>query len=170
MYLPKQVNSICFTGHRELSGIEKKLLAIRLSKILTKLARDHGLRDCYAGGAIGFDTVAALTVISVKRRIPELKLHLILPCENQEKSWNEEQKTAYYLVKEQADSVRVLAPFFYNGCMQMRNRELLESADLCIAYLRSGTSSGGSLNTVLQATKLGIPVINLADTESEELL
>lgn len=169
MSLPKQVNSICFTGHRNLSGIEQKLIAIRLSNLLTVLARDYGLRDCYAGGAIGFDTLAALTVISVKKRIPELKLHLILPCVNQEVSWNDEQKTAYYLVKEQADSVRVLAPFFYNGCMQIRNRELLESADLCIAYLRSGTSTGGSLNTVLQATKLGIPVINLADKESEDI-
>lgn len=169
MSLPKQVNSICFTGHRGLSGIEQKLIAIRLSNLLTVLARDYGLRDCYAGGAIGFDTLAALSVLSVKKRIPSLKLHLILPCEGQEKAWNEEQKTAYYMIKEQADSVRTLSPFFYNGCMQIRNRELLEHADLCIAYLRPGTSTGGSLNTVLQAAKLGIPVINLADKESEDI-
>ncbi len=168
MNLPEQIKSVCFTGHRELSEIEKKITAIRLSKLLTMLARDHGLLDCYAGGAIGFDTVAALTVLSVKKRIPNFRLHLILPCEGQEKAWNEEQKIAYYMIKEQADSVRTLSPFFYNGCMQIRNRELLEKADLCIAYLRPSTASGGSLNTVLQATKLGIPVINIADIESED--
>ena len=169
MKLPEQIKSVCFTGHRELSGIEKKLAAIHLSKLLETLARDRGLTDCYAGGAIGFDTVAALTVLSVKRRIPNLRLHLILPCEGQEKSWSEDQKTAYYMIKEQADSVRTLSPFFYNGCMQIRNRELLEHADLCIAYLRPSTASGGSLNTVLQATKMGIPIINLADKESEDV-
>jgi hypothetical protein len=73
------------------------------------------------------------------------------------------------MIKEQADSVRTLSPFFYNGCMQIRNRELLEHADLCIAYLRPSTASGGSLNTVLQATKMGIPIINLADKESEDI-
>ncbi len=169
MNLPEEIRSICFTGHRELSGMEKKITAIRLSKLLTKLANEHGLLDCYAGGAIGFDTLAALSVLSLKKRIPNLKLHLILPCEGQEKSWSEEQKTAYYMIKEQADSVRTLSPFFYNGCMQIRNRELLEHADLCIAYLRPSTASGGSLNTVLQATKMGIPIINLADKESEDI-
>lgn len=169
MNSPEHIKSVCFTGHRELSEIEKRITAIRLSKLLATLARERGLTDCYAGGAIGFDTLAALSVLSVKKCIPNLKLHLILPCEGQEKAWNEEQKATYYMIKEQADSVRTLSPFFYNGCMQIRNRELLEHADLCIAYLRPSTSSGGSLNTVLQATKMGIPIINLADQESEDI-
>lgn len=169
MNLPEEIRSVCFTGHRELSDMEKKIIAIRLAKLLAKLASEHGLCNCYAGGAIGFDTLATLTVLSVKKRIPNLKLHLILPCEGQEKAWNEEQKNAYYMIKEQADSMRILSPFFYNGCMQIRNRALLENADLCIAYLRPTTASGGALNTVLQATKLGIPIINLADTESEDI-
>ena len=164
------VTSICFTGHRDLSHTEIDLIRKRLTLILTKLIDQRGLISCYAGGAIGFDTVAADTVITLKDKYPMLKLKLILPCSGQEKTWNEEQKAAYQNIKEKADDVRVLAPFFYNGCMQARNRELLRNSDICIAYLRRGTSTGGSLNTVLQATKLGIPVINIAEDESEEFV
>lgn len=165
--LPEQTKAVCFTGHRDLDILEVELINKRLKSLLTVLAEKHGLRECYAGGAIGLDTLAALAVIGIKPQFPNLKLNLILPCQGQEKSWNEQQKNVYNDIIKQANSVRVLAPFFYNGCMQARNRELLLSADLCIAYLRKGTSTGGSLNTVIQASKLGVPVINLADPESE---
>ena len=163
------VSSVCFTGHRDLNAEEEILITNKLKSLLTLLIEKKGLIRCYAGGAVGLDTVAAKTVLSLKTVYPQLELHLILPCQRQDISWSEDQKAVYLLIKENADSVRILAPFYYNGCMQARNKALLESSDLCIAYLRPGTSSGGSLNTVLQATKLGIPVLNLADEESEDI-
>ena len=36
-------------------------------------------------GALGFDTIAAQAVLSVKETYPEVKLILVLPCENQTK-------------------------------------------------------------------------------------
>lgn len=170
MKLSGNITSVCFTGHRDLTDNEKNIISNRLTIILENLIRNHGLNNCFAGGAIGFDTLAAQTVLSLKDVYSELKLNLILPCQGQEKSWNALQKQEYEIIKERADTVRVLAPFFYSGCMQARNRELLRNSDLCIAYLRKGTRSGGSLNTVLQAAKLGIPVINIADNESEDIL
>lgn len=163
------IYSVCFTGHRELSAAEELYISNKLTAALTALITEHGLTDCYAGGAIGLDTVAARVVLSLKEIYPQLKLNLILPCRGQENSWNDAQKAQYREIKEKADTVRVLAPFYYNGCMQARNRAMLDASELCIAYLRAGTSVGGSLNTVLQATKLGIPVVNLADKESEDI-
>ena len=163
------ITSVCFTGHRELSTAEESFITNKLTAVLTALITRHGLVECYAGGAIGLDTVAAKVVLSLKNAYPHLKLNLILPCGGQENSWNETQKAVYREIKDKADGVRILAPFYYNGCMQARNRALLEESDLCIAYLRAGTSGGGSLNTVLQATKLRVPVLNLADKESEDI-
>lgn len=170
MEFSENISSVCFTGHRDLTEKEIYIISKRLKSLLKHLITHHGLRNCFAGGAIGLDTLAAHTVLSLKSIYPELNLNLILPCQGQDNSWNEDQKQEYSFIKEQADNVRILAPFFYNGCMQARNRELLRNSDLCIAYLRKGTSSGGSLNTVLQAAKLGIPVINIADFESEDIL
>jgi uncharacterized phage-like protein YoqJ len=170
MVLPNKIESVCFTGHRVLTPSEERMISSKLHRILPILIEKYGLTSCYAGGALGLDTLAALAVLETRDSYPVLKLNLILPCQGQEKTWNQQQKEAYNDIKEKADRVRVLSPTFYNGCMQARNRELLRSADLCIAYLRPGTSGGGSLNTVLQAAKLGVPVINLADDESEYLI
>ena len=169
MKTPLTVTSICFTGHRDISPSEEQMIVGKLTELLRILVTERGLKNCYAGGAIGLDTIAAQTVLSIQKHHNDLRLHLILPCDRQDSKWPAEQKELYNLIKSKANSVRVLSPFFYNGCMQARNKELLLSSDLCIAYLRAGTSSGGSLNTVIQATKMGIPVINLADPESEYL-
>lgn len=170
MHLSGNISSVCFTGHRDLTDNEIHIIIRRLTLLLERLILNHELSNCFAGGAIGFDTVAAQAVLSLKDKYSDLKLNLILPCQGQEKAWTSHQKQEYEIIKEQSDSIRVLSPFFYNGCMQARNRELLRNADLCIAYLRKGTRSGGSLNTVLQAAKLGVPVINIADHESEDIL
>ena len=169
MKLPIKITSVCFTGHRELSDNEIKTIQEKLNRLLRFLINNHSLQNCYAGGAIGLDTLASLIVLDLKKQYPDIRLNLILPCNGQESKWPQEQKNIYNEIKTQADSVRTLSPFFYNGCMQARNKEMLLFSDLCIAYLRAGTSSGGSLNTVIQATKMGIPVINLADPESEYL-
>ena len=169
MKIPSTVSSICFTGHRDITPLEEKLIVSKLTKLLEVLVANKGLQNCYAGGAIGLDTIAAKTVLTIQKNYNTLKLHLILPCEGQENKWPIEQKEVYNHIKSKADSIRTLSPFFFNGCMQARNKEMLLCSDLCIAYLRAGTSGGGSLNTVIQATKMGIPVINLADPESEYL-
>lgn len=169
MKLPIKITSVCFTGHRELSDNEIKTIQEKLNRLLRFLINNHSLQNCYAGGAMGLDTLASLIVLDLKKQYPDIRLNLILPCNGQESKWTQEQKNIYNEIKTQADSIRVLTPFFYNGCMQARNKEMLLCSDLCIAYLRAGTSSGGSLNTVIQATKMGIPVINLADPESEYL-
>ena len=169
MHFSGNISSVCFTGHRDLTDSEINIIIRRLTILLERLILNHGLNNCFVGGAVGFDTVAAKTVLSLKDNYSDIKLNLLIPCQGQENSWNERQKQEYEIIKNRSDSVRVLAPFFYNGCMQARNRELLRNADLCIAYLRKGTKSGGSLNTVLQAAKLGVPVINIADYESEDI-
>ena len=52
---------------------------------------------CYfgAGGALGFDTVAAQTVLHLKEKYPHIKLILVLPCVDQAKSWSYEDKVVY---------------------------------------------------------------------------
>ena len=60
-----------------------------------------------------------------------------------------------------ADEVRVLAPRYYDGCMQARNRYMVDRASVCIAYLTE--TRGGTAGTVRYAEKQGISVINLAD-------
>ena len=55
----------CFTGHRILSEPARQLFD-RLYPILEKLVKDQGITDFYAGGAVGFDTVAEKCVLRLR--------------------------------------------------------------------------------------------------------
>ena len=150
---------ICmFTGHRAINAEHSVMLPEQLGDLLDKLIED-GYTEFRAGGAIGFDTFAALKVLEKKEKYPDIKLHLFLPCRNQEKAWSENLKEAYYYVLKKADSVRYCSEIYAAGCMQKRNRDMVDGAQLCVAYC--GKSGGGSAYTVDYARKKGVKVINM---------
>ena len=76
----------CFTGHRELPVWGREQLAAKLEDTITGLI-DRGIRFYGAGGARGFDTLAAGTVLKLKPSYPNIKLILVLPCLTQTRGW-----------------------------------------------------------------------------------
>lgn len=81
-YLRNQV--CCFTGHRHIPEEYYETLKQQLRQEIENLIL-KGV--CYfgAGGALGFDTLAALTVLELKQQYPLIKLILVLPCPKQAK-------------------------------------------------------------------------------------
>lgn len=147
-----------FTGHRT---IEKKHRAgIRdLVMRAVNYAYGEGCRDFYNGCAIGFDLLCASVVLEYRETHPDVKLHILVPCRNQDANWNSADRAEYANVLALADTVTVLAESYYDGCMQARNRALVESCDMLIAY--RGRSWGGTAATVRLATKANKTVYNL---------
>ncbi len=128
---------ICmFTGHRNIAASDKNALAERLGGLLEELIAD-GFVHFRAGGALGFDTVAALKVIEKKHKYPHIRLHLFLPCRDQDCKWSESSRTAYRFVLSNADSISYSADKYTYGCMQQRNREMVDGSDLCVAYYKA---------------------------------
>ena len=109
----------------------------------------------------GFDTIAAQAVLSVKEIHPEVKLILVLPCENQTKYWKQQDIDVYNDIKLRADKVKVLAPHYYNGCMQKRNRHLVDCSSACICFLTK--HEGGTAYTVNYAKENGLKIVNVID-------
>ena len=109
----------------------------------------------------GFDTIAAQAVLSVKEIHPEVKLILVLPCENQTKYWKQQDIDVYNDIKLRADKVKVLAPHYYNGCMQKRNRHLVDCSSACICFLTK--HEGGTAYTVDYAKQKGLYLINVVE-------
>ena len=148
---------ICmFTGHRDIRAEHVTLLTEWLDKTVEGLIAE-GYTDFCAGGAIGFDTLAALKVIEKKEKYGFIKLHLFLPCRDQDARWNENYRRAYRYVMSKADSIRYVSESYNRGCMHKRNREMVKAADVCIAYCV--TNEGGTYYTVNQAKEKGIRVI-----------
>ena len=60
-----------------------------------------------------------------------------------------------------ADEVVCLAPRYFNGCMMIRNRHMVDASSAVIAYLTEVNS--GSAATVKYASRKNVPVINIAE-------
>jgi uncharacterized phage-like protein YoqJ len=154
-------DTCCFTGHREIPEGERARLKKRLKKTLTALI-EEGV--CYfgAGGARGFDTLAAQTVLELKKRHPHIRLILVLPCKDQTRGWGAEDTAVYEHILARADKVVWLAERYYRGCMHVRNRRLADNAQVCVCYLTKPT--GGTAYTVNYAREKGLRIINMAET------
>ena len=85
----------------------------------------------------------------------------MLPCRSQTRGWRQSDIEEYNHILEQADKVVYTSEDYFNGCMQKRNRHLVDGSSLCIAYLTKGT--GGSAYTVKYAENNGLTVINIAN-------
>lgn len=152
----------CFTGHREFSE-KPKQISERLYDILEKLIKEQNITDFYAGGAKGFDTISALCVIKLRCKYPTVKLHLLLPCSNEEqtKSFNPTEKYDFQRALKLADTITYTSEHYFKGCMKVRNEALVKNAtDYCICYYDS-TRKGGTARTVKLSEEKGLKVINL---------
>ena len=153
--------TICFTGHRDLSPRESAVLAQLLHAELEKQIANGAVRF-RAGGARGFDTLAAKELLKLKCEHPRVKLELILPCPDQTKGWNTQDVREYREVLAQADGVHYMSTGYYAGVYQLRDRALVEGSDLCVAYLRA-SGGGGTAYTSAYALQRGLDYVNLAD-------
>ena len=149
----------CFTGHRTISGLSRKEIMARLEKKLIELIENEDFTDFRAGGAKGFDLIAAITVLNLKDLYPHIRLHLILPCKGQEKYFSHIEKQMYYYSLKKADSVTYIQENYTDGVMFARNRALVDGSELCIAYLEK--LKGGTYHTVNYARKNKVKTINL---------
>ena len=149
----------CFTGHRNIKGYSKRTLAKTLETELIKLI-ENGY--CYfgAGGALGFDTIAAQTVLHLKEKYTHIKLILVLPCVNQANSWSYEDKVVYEEIKEQADKVVYTSKYYTRGCMHKRNRYLVDNSSACVCFLTE--EKGGTFYTVNYAKEKKLKIVNIA--------
>ena len=156
--LDKKEMTCCFTGHRILPrGKEKQIFEKTKEVVIELIAK--GVKYFGTGGAIGYDTLAAQVVLSLKEKYPFIKLIVVCPCKNQDAKWDESQKRIYRDILNNADKIVVLADTYYDGCMQVRNRHLVDNSKYCVCYLTR--NFGGTCRTVKYAYKRGNTVINI---------
>ena len=103
---------------------------------------------------------AAQTVLDMKKEYPQLRLILVLPCEDQTRGWQSEDIAVYEDIKRRSDKVVYVSREYTPNCMHRRNRHLVDHSGTCICYLTR--DSGGTAYTVDYARRKGLHVINIA--------
>lgn len=147
-----------FTGHRQIERGAERALCDLLARAVA-YAYAEGCRTFLAGGALGFDTLAARAVISFRLSHRDVRLVLLLPCLDQAEGWSARRHAEYDWILSEADEVCYFANAYERSCMRRRNAALAERCDLLIAYV--GYERSGSAQTLRIATGLGRRVYNL---------
>ena len=108
--------SCCFTGHRILPAGELPALRAALRREISNLA-EAGVGRFLAGGARGFDMLAAQEVLWLREERYALELVLVLPCPEQADRWNARERQAYREMVQEADEVIYVSEVYTPDCM-----------------------------------------------------
>ena len=110
---------------------------------------------------MGFDTLAAQTILKLRKELPQLRLILVLPCLSQADRWSLRDKLTYKKIIAAANKVVYTSKQYTRDCMFVRNRHLVDYSGTCVCYLTKST--GGTAYTVNYAKQNGLRIINLAE-------
>jgi uncharacterized phage-like protein YoqJ len=154
------VKCCAFTGHRPQSlpfgfreaAPECTALKQCLREQIITLA-ELGVTHYISGMAIGVDMYAAEIVLELKAVYPKLTLECAFPCETQAVKWSEPLRERYYNIAAQCDQETLLQTHYTAGCMQRRNRYMVDQSDLLLAVWNGRPSGTGK--TVLYAQSKG---------------
>lgn len=94
----------CLAGPERVPDSEVVRLAADLEAAVRRLAA-QGVLWFWAGGALGFDTLAELTVMKVREQTPAVRLGLLLPGRDQAAGWHPANAAVYNLIRSRADAV-----------------------------------------------------------------
>lgn len=143
-----------FTGHRVLdSGFSAELL----DRVILNLIKT-GAKNFYCGMATGFDMICAEIVLRHKKNY-DIRLCACIPCEAQSKYYGAKDKLRYEKILSACDERITLYQEYNAGCMQERDRFLVDNSDVIVCYLRK--KYGGTYYTVNYAKKCGKKIIEL---------
>lgn len=150
----------CFTGHRNIPAIIAEPLRDITERKIKSLI-DIGIDTFICGGAVGFDMICGLTVSRIKEENNNIKLILFLPHYDQDRFYNQQNKTCYNHLKKVANEIIYTSRNYYNGCLHLRNRLMVENSSYLISYCTK--NYGGSYYTREYANLCGLNIINVTD-------
>lgn len=143
----------CVTGHRAMRAFPAGLRETLRSVVL------DGYTEFLVGMALGFDQYCCEELLRMKGEFPQIRLVACIPCGDQAARFTRAQKARYDRLCSAADERIVLYPSYVEGCMQERNRYMVDHSDLVVAYLRY--AGGGTYYTVKYAVERGKEILYL---------
>lgn len=130
----------------------------RLSETIEMLIF-QGYTHFLSGGALGMDMFAAECVIELRARYPFIALEMVIPFDKQSDKWEKSYQERYNTLMKDADIITYTGHNYTKGCMFIRNRYLVNNADLLLAAFDG--QSGGTAMTVKYAKDNGVQVIEI---------
>jgi uncharacterized phage-like protein YoqJ len=162
----------CFTGHRPekmpFNTSKYSYDAFEFRQNLERAVQSailSGYRHFISGMSRGMDLWAAMSVLDFKRAYPGLTLEAAIPCPGQCSRWGADDQKFYRMILSRCDTQTTLSPSYTPGCMDRRNRYMVDNSSLLIAAF-DGTP-GGTYNTCRYARQRGVRIYNILAEKNE---
>ena len=157
----------CFSGHRPprlpwgSQEDDPRCLELkdRLARALTE-AYHEGYRHFLCGMAQGTDLYFCQAVLDLRQTHPEVTLEAAIPFTGQADRWPEADRRRRQALLDQCDLETVVQHTYSPGCMNRRNRYMVDRSSLLIA-IYDGIPQGGTLNTLAYAMRKGVRTVVL---------
>ncbi len=151
------MNTCFFSGHRNVKFTKE--MKKQLKDMVADCA-EKGIHTYITGGALGFDTEAAIAVLECRKENPNIRLFVYIPHPEQSEKWPVMDQLLWDTINNMADRVEIISPAYTSECMKKRNYRMVDDADCGIVYY-NGIFRSGTGQTVRYAEKCGLPLINL---------
>lgn len=154
-------HKICaITGHRFASLPFKtnesdprcKALKNALKDSFINLIESKGIDTFLCGMALGSDQIAFEILLQLKKQFPSISLHAYIPCKEQYQKWSQAQVARFRAILMQVDEIVRIGEEYTLGCMQKRNRAMVDACDVLLAVYSAGRG-GGTKSTLEYAKK-----------------
>lgn len=155
----------CVTGHRpagfpfpyRTDGEKYRLYRKRLFDVISAIVEENDTCHFISGFALGADLDFAETVLTVKGLLTPAKaatvtLEAAIPCPDQTARWHAADVHRYEALLERCNRRTLISPCYYDGCMQVRNRYMVDNSDAVLA-IWNRVRHGGTWNTIDYAHK-----------------
>lgn len=155
-----------FTGHRpEKLPWGENESDIRCAELKERLfdtvlaAYDQGYRHFLCGMARGSDFWFCEAVLRLQRLHTDVSLEAVIPFPGQADRWGREDRARYQRLLRSCSYETVVQEEYSPGCMQRRNRYMVDHASLLIAV--NDGARGGTRSTIEYAFKRGVNVLDI---------
>ncbi len=156
--------TVCFTGHRpeKMPFAPSDTVRLRTLKSLIyseiTSAIDRGFDTFITGMQRGVDLWAAEAVMELSAR-HKLSLIAALPYKDMGKGFKGQDKWVFGRILNRADETVIISDDYTPGCMNKRNRFMVDNSSLLIAVV--GDMRSGTGQTVRYAEKSGIEICRI---------
>ena len=93
----------------------------------------EGYTEFYSNCEYGVSLWAAETIVALKM-YNDIKLHIVMPYEEQAVNWSEEFRDRYFAVHERADTVTIISNHYTEDCYELADKYMKEQVDRCVFY------------------------------------
>ena len=134
-------------------------LKARLAEAV-EAAYDRGMRHFLCGMARGADFYCCEAALALRDRRPGVTVEAVIPCEEQAARWREQDRRRYFSLVERCDYETMVQHRYTHGCMQRRDRYMVDRSGLLIAAY-DGMTLGGTMYTLTYAMRQGLETVVL---------